>query len=127
MTHLDTSFLIRALLAGSPEDIALRRWLRRGEALGISSIAWAEFLCGPRDPSHDRFARRVLGEPVAFTAEDAAWAAEYFARSGRRRGTLADCMIAAVAVREGAALATANPSDFVRLRDSGLVLMDLAT
>jgi predicted nucleic acid-binding protein len=126
MTHLDTSFLIRALLAGSPEDAALRRWLRRGDRLGISSVTWAEFLCGPREPNHDHFVRRVLGEPVAFTAEDAACAAEFFRRSGRRRGTLADCMIAAVAIREGAALATANPSDFVRLRDSGLVLMDLA-
>lgn len=122
MIHLDTGFLIRALAAGSAEDRALRGWLRRGERLGISAIAWAEFQCGPLSPGHDRVARAVLGEPVAFTAEDALRTAEFFARSGRRRGTLADCMIAAVAVGSGAVLATTNIADFVRLESAGLTL-----
>lgn len=122
MIHLDTGFLIRALAAGSAEDRALRGWLRRGERLGISAIAWAEFQCGPLSPGHDRFARAVLGEPVAFTAEDALRAAAFFALSGRRRGTLADCMIAAVAVGSGALLATTNIADFMRLESAGLTL-----
>ena len=47
MIHLDTSFLIRALARGLPEDRRLRGWLRSQEPLGMSSISWAEFLCGP--------------------------------------------------------------------------------
>ena len=49
MIHLDTSFLIRALAAGTPEDVRIRQWLAAGEALGVSSLAWCEFLCGPLD------------------------------------------------------------------------------
>ena len=47
MIHLDTSFLIRALIPGTPEEAKLRMWVGKGEALVMSSVAWAEFLCGP--------------------------------------------------------------------------------
>lgn len=46
MIHLDTSFLIHALVPSTRADNRLRTWLRNGDALAISSIAWAEFLCG---------------------------------------------------------------------------------
>ena len=45
MIHLDTSFLIRGLVPGTTQDQALRNWLRRGDALAMSTVAWAEFLC----------------------------------------------------------------------------------
>ena len=49
--HLDTNFLIRALVAGSAESEALRKWLRGGQAVAISALAWGEFLCRPlEDP-----------------------------------------------------------------------------
>lgn len=41
--HLDTSFLIRALVSGTPEDRTLRRWLAAGETIEMSSVAWTEF------------------------------------------------------------------------------------
>ena len=44
------------------------------------------------------------------------------ADTGRRRGTLGDCLIAATAVNAGAELATGNLADFRRLSDAGLVL-----
>ena len=54
--------------------------------------------------------------------EDAGTTAMLFNRAGRRRGSLLDCMIAAIALRAGAALATANQADFRRLRAAGLRL-----
>ena len=69
--HLDTSFLIGALVPGAPRDRALRKWLRDGETLGISTVAWAEFLCGPVGPDQARLAGRVIAERVPLTEEDA--------------------------------------------------------
>ena len=52
MIHLDTSFLGRALVRGPPEDEKVRQWLTEGTALGMSTIAWGEFLCGPKTARH---------------------------------------------------------------------------
>lgn len=122
MIQLDTSFLIRALVKGSPQDRALRSWLRAGESLAISAIAWGEFLCGPADRSHFDLAARVVPERLAFTGDDATLAAQLFNDSGRRRGSFVDCMIAATAIRAEADLATANAGDFRRFDGAGLRL-----
>jgi predicted nucleic acid-binding protein len=121
--HLDTSFLIRALLPGSPEDAALRGWLRRSLPVGASAVVWAELLCGPLTGRQAELALLVVGEPVPFDREDAALAASLFNASGRRRGSLVDCMVAAAAIRAEAELATANHGDFARLRPHGLRLV----
>ncbi|MBK9964746.1 MAG: PIN domain-containing protein [Holophagales bacterium] len=122
MIHLDTSFLIRALLPGSPEDAALRGWLRRGLPIGASALAWTELLCGPLTKRQADLALLVVGELVPFGREDAALAAALFNAAGKRRGSLVDCMIAAVAIRGRAALATANEEDFTRFVPHGLRL-----
>ncbi len=88
----------------------------------MSAIGWAEFLCGPVDSAALELAGRIVGEPVAFTAADAVLAARLFDDTGRRRGSLADCMIAAAAIQAGASLATANPRDFARFAGAGLAL-----
>jgi predicted nucleic acid-binding protein len=118
--HLDTSFLIRALVPRSHEDRRLRRWLANRASLGMSCVSWAEFLCGPVEPDAIEFATRLLGEPVPFGAADAATSAQLFNFSGRRRGSFIDCMIAATAIRAGARLATANTVDFRRFSSAGL-------
>ncbi len=120
MIHLDTSFLIRALVRGSAEDQRLRDWLRKGEPLGMSAIAWAEFLCGPVEVAQLQLVGRIVSQRAPFAEDDAVLAARLFNDSGRRRGSLADCMIAAAAIRERAPLATDNPSDFRRFRGAGL-------
>ncbi len=122
MIHLDTSFLILGLVRDSPHGRRLGGWLSQGESLGISTIGWAEFLCGPVSEREAVLASHFLENPIPFQTQDAALSAELFNRSGRRRGSLVDCMIASVALRSGAALATANASDFRRLEPLGLTI-----
>jgi predicted nucleic acid-binding protein len=121
--HLDTSVLIRALVRDSSWDRCLRQWLEAGERVEISAIAWTEFLCGPLDSAGLALAARIVPDPVPFVEADGTLAAELFNLGGRRRSSLLDCMIAAVALRAGASLATANPSDFRRCEAAGLHLV----
>ena len=123
MIHLDTSFLVRALGRGSPEDRHLRGWLGAGESLAISTIGWAELLCGPLEADDLVHVARIVRDPVPFVEADSTLSARLFNLGGRRRHSLLDCMIAAVALRAGAALATANPSDFRRFERAGLRLI----
>lgn len=124
MIHLDTSFLIRALVPGSPQDKSLRRWLGSGESFAMSTIAWAEFLCGPVETSQADLARQIVSDRMPFSEEDASVSARIFNDGGRRRGSMFDCMIAATALRFGAVLATANIEDFRRFSSAGLELLE---
>lgn len=126
LIHLDTSFLIRALVRGSAEDAALRKWIRQASQIATSALAWSEFLCGPVPPDAMDLAGELLGEPAAFGAPEATRAAMLFNQSGRRRGSLMDCMIAAIAIEAGADLATANVRDFRRFEPLGLKVVQLA-
>jgi predicted nucleic acid-binding protein len=121
--HLDTSLLIRALVPGTSADKQLRNWLRRRVLLGVSAVVWAEFLCRPVDEHEVQLARRVIGERVPFNADDAELSARLFNLGGRRRGSMADCMIAATTIRCDASLATANPDDFHKLTSAGLKIL----
>jgi predicted nucleic acid-binding protein len=122
--HLDTSFLIRALAPDSAQDRKLRQWIRAPEPLAMSAIGWAEFLCGPVKKGEIALATQVIPARIPFTSDEAHLSANLFNQSGRRRGSLADCMIAASAIHAGAALATANPLDFRHLETYGLRLAD---
>ncbi len=124
--HLDTSFLIGSLVRGSAADRQLRAWLVAGEPVSANAIVWTEFLCGPLDDAGIAVAARLVPDPEPYTPDDAEIAARLFNESGRRRGTLADCMIAATAIRVEAALATRNPSDFRRFESRGLHLIAVA-
>ena len=124
MIHLDTGFLIKSLVRGSAEDHSLRDWLKAGEVVAMSAVAWAELFCGPLEPSHLELISRVVSERAPFLEEDAVLAARLFKESGRRRGSLMDCMIAASALRAGAPLATANARDFRRFSAAGLTLLE---
>jgi predicted nucleic acid-binding protein len=120
--HLDTSFLIPALVPGSPEDRRLRRWLGQHEPIRVSALVWAEFLCGPVTTIVVEDAAELLGEPVSFDGIDSTVAAQLFNTGGRKLGSLVDCMIAAVAMGAGARLATSNPADFRKFAALGLSL-----
>ncbi len=86
-------------------------------------MAWTEFLCGPLDSADLERAFRLIGRWRSYEPSDADAAARLFNESGRRRRSLRDCMIAAAALRDGAALATSNLADFSRFVGSGLRLV----
>jgi predicted nucleic acid-binding protein len=112
VVHLDTSFLIQAMVPGSAAESKLLSFLKNGEQIGVSTIAWSEFLCGPLTHDDEMLALRLIGGIEPFIAADARRAADLFNRSGRRSRSLADCQIAAVAIRLNATIATSNESDF---------------
>ena len=122
MIHLDTSFLIRSLVAGSAEDSALRQWIASGEELGMCTVAWAEFLCGPVDETTRDLAAVFIQNRIEFSEQHATVSAELFNQSGRRRGSIIDCMIAAAAICDNASIATANTRDFRKFENAGLRL-----
>lgn len=122
MVHLDTNFLIDALVPGSAQEARLVAWLTAGEAVGISALAWGEFLCGPVSAATETLARRLFPHADPLGRRDAELAAKVFNLTGRRAKSYADCCIAAVAIRAQAALATSNRGDFVPLVPHGLVL-----
>lgn len=124
--HLDTNVLIGALVPGSAAAQSLQRWLLAGETLAVSAIAWSEFLCGGSDQSVSHATRaaalQLIGDPAPFDVTAAELAAELFNATGRRRGSLGDCMVAASAMTQHACLATASVTDFAMMREAGLDL-----
>ena len=109
-------------MTGTPEAAARDGWRASGETLLVSAVAWAEFLCGPITDEQLELATQIVGRPVDFTAYAAAISALLFNATGRRRGTMQDCMIAAAALRDDALLATSNTADFRRFTEYGLRL-----
>ena len=120
MIHLDTSFLIRALKPGTPEEAKLRKLAGRREVLIMSSVAWAEFLCGPLTSAERASAERLVRRLQDFTPDQAEVAARLFNESGRRRPMIVDCMIGAAALADGATIATSNVAHFKRFATAGL-------
>jgi predicted nucleic acid-binding protein len=120
--HLDTNILIFGLEPHHALRARISRW-RRGSALAVSSMAWAEFLCGPVTAASVRNWDRVLdGAIVSIDRNIAERASVLFNATGRRTRSLPDCIIAATAILHGARLATLNRADFERFKTHGLEL-----
>ena len=124
MIHLDTGFLILMLRPGSRQERRALAWLAESEPVGISAFAWTEFLCGPVSAEAAAHALGLLGEPAPLDRDTAERAAGLFNASGRRRGSLGDCVVAATAMQVGAHLATENRADFARFAAAGLMLAE---
>ena len=122
MFHLDTNFLVRVQVAGSAEETRYHQLVRAGEVAGISTVAWGEYLCGPVSADEEAAARYLVGDIEPLLAGDAELAAQLFNATGRRSRSFADCMIAAIALRSGARLATSNTADFTPFVPHGLSL-----
>jgi predicted nucleic acid-binding protein len=123
MIHLDTNLLVDLVTVGSPGGLKILSWLREGKSITASAIAWSEFCNGPLSKAQKEAAFIVLGRSIVdFTWREAEEAARLFNLTGRRRGSHADCMVAAAAIVSGAPLATFNTADFQRLVPFGLML-----
>jgi predicted nucleic acid-binding protein len=123
MIHLDTNYLIGLLVRGSHEASEVDQWLAAGESLAASAIAWTEFLNGPVTASEARQVEMVLqSQIVSFGKAEATMAADLFNKTGRRRGSRFDCLIAATAIFNQSELATLNRADFKVFTSHGLKL-----
>lgn len=128
MIHLDTNLLIDLVTTGSPHIAVIRQWLLEGEELAASAIAWSEFLNGPHTKQQKDAIHAVIGGRVLdFTAKEAEQASRLFHYTGRKRGSHADCMIAACAMTQGVRVATRNVADFEKFVPHGLLLLPVAT
>lgn len=123
MIHLDTNYLIALPVKGSPQAQEVEDWLIAGQALAASAVAWTEFLNGPVTQIEALHAEAVLqSQIVPFGRTEAALAAELFNKTGRKRGSRFDCLIAATAILAQAELATINQIDFQVFTPHGLKL-----
>ena len=120
---LDTNALIAIL---DPEDELFPTLLgevEKGARCFTSSIAWHEFMRGPASPADMEQVLGVLqGRVLPCTREDAEIAAMLFDRTGRRRSSTPDCLIAATSIRTGGGLITRNLKDFEPFEPFGLSL-----
>jgi predicted nucleic acid-binding protein len=121
--HLDTNYLI-ACAGGASTDLVTRveEWILEDRKFCCSAMAWAEFLCGPILPEEIAAMETLLHAVLPVTPELAAEAASLFRVTGRRSRSLADCIIAATAIREGVPLATLHQTDFLPFVPHGLIL-----
>lgn len=121
MIHLDTNYLIGLGVVGSPQAQRVDQWLAAGEALAASALAWTEFLNGPVQPQEIALVESVIeARVVPFDKATALLAAELFNKTGRRRGSRFDCLIAATAILAQAEFATENRGDFTSFVAHGL-------
>lgn len=128
MIQLDTNLLIDLVTIGSPHVAVIRQWLEEGEELAASTIAWSEFLNGPHTKAQKDAVHAIMeGRILDFTAKDAEQASRLFHYTGRKRGSHADCMIAACAVTRNVRVATRNVAAFERFVPHGLLLLPVAT
>lgn len=121
--QLDTNSLIELATLVSDFGDSIEQWLSDGNHISASTIAWSEFCNGPLTNSAREAAVISLnGKILDFDREMAERASFLFNSTGRRRGSHADCMIAATAIISDSPLSTLNLKDFERFVPYGLRL-----
>ena len=128
MIQLDTNILIDLVTAGSPQVALIRKWVKAGKKLTASAITWSEFCNGPHTRDQKDAIYAILQKNVLpFDEKQAEEASRLFHYTGRRRGSHADCMIAAAAICSKVPVATRNIKDFERFIPYGLQLEAVPT
>ncbi len=121
--HLDTNCLIDLLLGGNKTRSILKSKLQTGWICSTSAIAWHEFVSGllnseQKQDIWDFLEGRIL--PLDFKIAELA--SEIFNKSGRKKGSRADCIIAATAIHHKSTLLTWNKTDFKNIKKLGFAL-----
>ena len=122
---LDTNVLIA--LSDPHHDVfnAVEAALRRGALASTCSVAWHEYVRGPLlDKDRSRVLRVVESRVINLARRHAETAANLYNATGRRRGSTADCLIAAVAIDSNAEMVTCNTGDFKLFVPHGLRLFE---
>lgn len=121
--HLDTNVLIAMASADTHLHQQVAEWSRQHRQFAASTMAWAEYCCGPVSArAREAWAAALDGQLLAVTPAIAEHAAQLFCDTGRRSRSLPDCLIAATALAYGAPLATFNRQDFAPFISHGLEL-----
>ena len=120
---LDTNYLIRALIPGTPDAARVEAWISSGEMIIFPAVAWYEFLCGCTDEEERLAHALITGGVRPFGEDEAAIAARCFRSLKTRRHLRVDAMIAGTAMAASAPLATNNRTDFKPFTAEGLKLI----
>lgn len=130
MILADTSAWVEFLRAtGSRADRCVDRLLEEGEKLVTTDVVLMEIIAGARDEAHRDQLRRLLARcDYARTTspqdyEDAADLYRACRRAGETVRTLTDCLVAAVAIRTGAAVLHADEAFAAIARHTALGLV----
>ena len=115
--HLDNDFLVRAISSPGPERERLFELADSNVELQMSSVAWYEFVRGPRTADQLAVARSFFSADgiVPLTEDFAERAAEVFRKLGSPRRRSADVAIGVTAVEMDARLLSGNAADFAAI------------
>lgn len=128
MIHLDTNLLIDLVTAHSAQVEMVHEWLKSKIPLAVSAVTWSEFCNGPHSKEQKDAVHAILrGGIIPFNEQQAEFASRLFHQTGRKRGSHADCMIAAAAVCTRQSIATRNLKDFERFIPYGVKLIPVPT
>ena len=128
MIHLDTNLLIDLVTSHSAQVEMVHRWLKNKIPLAASAVTWSEFCNGPHSKEQKDAVHAILrGGIHPFTEDQAEFASRLFHKTGRKRGSHSDCMIAAAAFCARQSIATRNIKDFERFVPYGVTLIKVPT
>lgn len=128
MIVVDTSAWVEYLRGtGSREHHALRSLVAGGAPLATTDVVTMEVLAGARDEAHALTLRRMLAtlEPLPVQSpdfEEAARIHRHCRAAGESVRALTDCLLAAVAMREGVSVLARDRDFDVIARHTGLSL-----
>jgi predicted nucleic acid-binding protein len=123
---LDTNAMVALGDATHPIFTAVEREISHGARCSTNSVAWHEFVRGPLSESSKQRLLWILESRILpLDQEDAEIAALLFNRTGRKRASTADCLIAASALRRKQEIVTLNIDDFQPFIPFGLRLLNL--
>jgi predicted nucleic acid-binding protein len=126
--HLDTNLLIDLVTCHSAQVEMVHGWLKNKIPLSASAVTWSEFCNGPHTKEQKDAVHAILrGGIHPFTEDQAEFASRLFHLTGRKRGSHADCMIAAAAFCARQSIATRNIKDFERFLPYGVKLIPVPT